>query len=138
MTTMNAVTISVGAFSFRARWETSRSPASCAALAARLPLAGKLIQARWSGEACWVPLGDLAFGVGPEQPIGSPAPGQILLYPGGISETEILIPYGPTRFACSAGAIAGNHVLTILDADHRLAELGAFVLWKGAQDIRFG
>jgi hypothetical protein len=26
----------------------------------------KLIHARWSGEACWIPLGDFKLGVGPE------------------------------------------------------------------------
>jgi len=32
-----------------------------------------------------------------------PAPGQIILYPGGISETEILLAYGGVHFACQDG-----------------------------------
>src|SRR3954454_12128106 len=41
----------------------------------------------WSGEACWIPLGSLHFGVGCENATSYPGPGQILLYPGGLSET---------------------------------------------------
>src|SRR5213082_1284093 len=54
----------------------------------------RLIHVRWSGEACWIPLGALDLGLGYENATSFPAPGQILLYPGGISETEILFPYG--------------------------------------------
>jgi hypothetical protein len=37
----------------------------------------------WSGEAVWVPLGDHDFGVSYESHSSYPAPGQIILYPGG-------------------------------------------------------
>ena len=74
----------------------------------------KIIHVRWSGEAVWIPLGDLQFGIGYEDATSYPAPGQIILFPGGISETEILIAYGPTCFASKAGQLAGNHFLTII------------------------
>ncbi|HTB44351.1 MAG TPA: DUF3830 family protein, partial [Acetobacteraceae bacterium] len=67
-----------------------------------------------------------------------PAPGQILLYPGGISETEILLAYGGVRFASKMGQLAGNHFLTIEQGGENLAALGRQVLWEGAQDIVFG
>ena len=35
----------------------------------------------------------------PENATSYPAPGQVLWYPGGISETELLFPYGGTLFA---------------------------------------
>jgi hypothetical protein len=66
-----------------------------------------------------------------------PLPGQILLYPGGVSETEILFPYGPTVFASVAGVLAGNHFITVTDGTEQFAGLGRTVQWEGAQDIVF-
>jgi hypothetical protein len=68
---------------------------------------------------------------------GFPAPGQILLYPGGVSETEILLAYGAVRFASKVGQLAGNHFLTVVDGLDQLRPLGELVLWYGAQDIEF-
>ena len=102
-----------------------------------LPLKTKLIQARWSGEAAWIPMGGLELGVGYENPTSHPAPGHLLLYPGGVSETEILFPYGATLFASKAGQLAGNHFATIVEGVERLHELGELVLLKGAQEIEF-
>lgn len=102
-----------------------------------LPLKAQLIQARWSGEAAWVPLGDLELGLEFENPTSHPSPGQLLLYPGGISETEILFPYGATLFASKVGQLAGNHFATIVEGGELLAKLGDLVLYKGAQEITF-
>jgi len=102
-----------------------------------LPLTKQLIQARWSGEAAWIPLGDLDLGLGYENHTSHPAPGHLLLYPGGISETEILFPYGATLFASKMGQLAGNHFATIHEGNERLKELGDLVLWKGGQEITF-
>jgi hypothetical protein len=131
------VRITVGTLTFLARWESEAAPRTCAAVARLLPLRGKLIQARWSGEAAWVPLGDLDLGVGFENHTSHPAPGEILFYPGGFSETEILFPYGGTLFASKMGQLAGNHFLTIIEGQERLKEVGRLVLWEGAQDIIF-
>jgi hypothetical protein len=131
------VRITVGTLTFLARWESEAAPRTCAAVARLLPLHGKLIQARWSGEAAWVPLGDLDLGVGFENHTSHPAPGEILFYPGGFSETEILFPYGGTLFASKMGQLAGNHFLTIIEGRERLKEVGRLVLWEGAQDIIF-
>ncbi len=131
------VHITVGTLTFLARWESEAAPRTCAAIARLLPLRGKLIQARWSGEAAWVPLGDLDLGVGFENHTSHPAPGEILFYPGGFSETEILFPYGGTLFASRMGQLAGNHFLTIVEGRERLKEVGRLVLWEGAQDIIF-
>jgi hypothetical protein len=102
-----------------------------------LPLEAQIIQARWSGEAAWIPFGDLELDIGYENLTSHPAPGQLLLYPGGISETEILFPYGATLFASKMGQLAGNHFATIYDGNERLKELGELVLRKGAQEITF-
>jgi hypothetical protein len=130
------VRISVGDLVFSARLEQDRAPGTVAALLRLLPLEGSLLQARWSGEAAWMPLGALDVGVSAENDTQRPAPGQILLHPTGISETEILIPYGEAVFASKAGPLRGNHVMTIVGGDGQLAELGRRVLWEGAQPIR--
>ena len=127
--------ITVGSLSFRAQLEESLAPRSCVALRALLPLHGNLLQARWSGEAAWVPLGDLETGLGVENATSYPVPGQLLLYPGGYSETEILFAYGPTCFASKLGQLAGNHVATIVEGGEALPELGRRVVWEGVQAI---
>jgi len=93
---------------------------------------------RWSGEACWIPLGDLDTGLPYENATSYPAPGHILLHAGGVSETEILLSYGPCCFASKAGQLAGNHFLTITKGLEELATLGRKTLWEGAQEIVFG
>ncbi len=132
---MSDVRITVGNLEFFARWEAARAPATCAAFRKALPVKGKMVQARWSGEAAWIPLGDLNLGIAPENPVSTPGPGQILFYPKGISETEILFPYGVTRFASVFGPLAGNHFLTLTDGIAQLETLGRRVLWEGAQQV---
>jgi hypothetical protein len=128
--------IDVGGIRFSARLEDDAAPATVAAFRGLLPLESKLIHARWSGEACWIPFGALDVGIGPENATSYPAAGELLLYPGGVSETEILFPYGPTQFASKAGVLAGNHFATIVDGGEQLRALGPRVLWQGAQPIR--
>ena len=130
--------ITAGELQFTARLEESKAPRTVAALRQLLPLGGKLVQARWSGEAAWVPLGwELDLGLGHENATAYPAPGELLLYPGGLSEVEILFPYGATSFASKMGQLAGNHFATIEDGRERLADLGEAILWRGAQDVVF-
>ena len=129
--------IAVGSLRFTARWETEAAPKTCAALRRLLPLRAQIVQARWSGEAAWVPLGELQTGLGYENHTAYPGAGQLLLYPGGISETEILFPYGSTAFASKAGPLAGNHFATIEEGRELLRELGRRVLYEGAQDVVF-
>jgi hypothetical protein len=129
--------IVAGEFRFLARLEEQAAPATVAALRGLLPLESRIIHARWSGEACWIPFGELDVGVGLENATCYPAPGHILFYPGGVSETEILFPYGSTSFASKAGQLAGNHFATVLEGVEQLPELGRRALWEGAQPIRF-
>jgi len=129
--------IAAGEFEFVGRLEEESAPATVAAFRRLLPLESRIIHVRWSGEACWIPFGELDVGVGPEDPTCYPAPGQVLLYPGGVSETEILIAYGPTAFASKAGLLAGNHFATVVEGLENLPTLGRKTLWEGAQPIRF-
>ena len=132
---MSDVTITSGSFRFAARFETEAAPRTCEAFFKLLPFTNRLVHVRWSGEAVWVPLGDLALGVPLENATSYPSPGQVLLYPGGVSETEILISYGATCFASKTGQLAGNHFLTIVSGIEHLRSLGAAALWQGAQPL---
>ena len=85
---MSDLIITAGPFRFKARLETAKAPRSCAAFRKLLPFKENLLHVRWSGESTWVPLGDLDVAVGPENATVYPLPGEILLYPGGVSETE--------------------------------------------------
>lgn len=129
--------IVIGEQEFTARLEREKSPATCAAFEAAMPFASQVVHVRWSGEAVWIPLGERDFEVGYEHATAYPAPGQILLYPKGRSETEILIAYGCVHFASMAGTLAGNHFASITGGLDRLREIGVSVLWEGAKPIRF-
>jgi len=113
------------------------APRTVAAFRALLPYRQRLIHVRWSGEACWIPLGDFRLGVDLENATSHPSAGDVLFYPGGLSETELLIAYGACRFSSRVGQLAGNHFMTVVDAGAALRELGRIVLWHGAQDVLF-
>lgn len=134
---MTELTIKAGPFTFGARLEEALAPKTCASFLARLPFESQVVHVRWSGEGVWIPLGDMDFAVGYENHTSYPAPGQIILYPGGISETEILLAYGGVQFACKMGQLAGNHFITITSGAENLAALGKMALWQGAQTIVF-
>ena len=134
---MNVVNIRIGDDLFAGRLQSDLAPATCARFRALLPLSEKLIHVRWSGEGCWIPLGDLNLPLPLESPISSPRPGEFILYPGGISETEILLAYGDVRFACKKGELVGNPFLIITEGVDHLAEIGRAILWQGAREIRF-
>jgi hypothetical protein len=131
------IRITAAQFIFTAQLEEGRAPQTCAAFRRLLPYRQQLIQARWSGEACWIPLGDFQLSVPNENMTSYPSKGEILFYPGGFSETEILFPYGSTRFASKVGQLAGNHFLTVVEGSDHLPELGHLCLWQGAQPILF-
>jgi hypothetical protein len=134
---VTSLKITIAGMAFDGKLEAEKAPQTCAAFAARLPFESKVVHVRWSGEAVWIPLGDLDFGVGYENHTSFPSPGQILLYPGGISETEILLAYGGVHFASKMGQLAGNHFITLTSGLDLLPEIGKRALWQGAQDIRF-
>jgi hypothetical protein len=101
-----------------------------------LPIVANTVHARWSGEAIWVQVNERIAHVPPENATSHPAVGELLFYPGGLSEKEILIPYGPCRFASKAGTLAGNHFATIETGAEELARVGLAVLWEGAKEIK--
>lgn len=134
---MSQLIVHAGDFTFQARFEEHLAPKTCAAFRRAMPFESEAIHVRWSGEGVWMPLGDHDFGVSYENHTSYPAPGQIILYPGGISETEILLAYGGVHFASKMGQLAGNHFITLTSGLEYLPTFGKTVLWKGAQKIRF-
>jgi hypothetical protein len=134
---MDRISVSIGGERFTARFQDDLAPATCAWFRSLLPWQEKMIHVRWSGEACWIPLGDLDPRLGFENATSHPRPGEIILYPGGISETEILIGYGGVSFASKAGQLAGNPFLIITEKHDRLAEIGREILWQGAREVLF-
>ena len=133
---MSSLRIAAGPFTFEARFETGLAPKTCDIFRRLLPYRQRVIHVRWSGEAVWIPLGETDLGVPVENQTSYPAPGQMILYPGGISETEILLAYGGVCFASKMGQLAGNHFITITSPLDDLPKLGKMVLWEGAQAIR--
>jgi hypothetical protein len=131
------LTIAAGGFEFAAELMEEDAPRTVAAFRAMLPLDSRIIHVRWSGEGGWIPWGDLDLGLGPENATRYPSPGELILYPGGVSETELLLAYGYVAFASKAGALAGNHFATIRSGNENLRALGKQMLWEGAQEIRF-
>jgi hypothetical protein len=129
--------ITTGGVRFVARLEDEAAPQTIAAFRRLLPLDSRVIHVRWSGESMWIPFGDLDVGIGPENATRFPNPGELLLYPGDVSETELLFPYGHVAFGSKAGPLAGNHFATVVEGGESLRELGLKCLWEGAQEISF-
>jgi hypothetical protein len=134
----STVNITVGSrFKFVAEFQEKLAPKTCVAFRKLLPYKQKLVHCRWSGEGCWIPLGEFKLDVGYENHTSHPAPGEILWYPGGFSETELIFAYGDVLFASKVGQLAGNHFLTVVTGAEQLSEMGRTVLYHGAQDIVF-
>ena len=134
---MSEIRVNAGPYSFLGRFETENAPNTVAAFRNHMPFKSKIVHVRWSGEGVWMPLGDLDFGVGFENNTCYPSAGQIILYPGGVSETEILLAYGYVNFASKAGQLSGNHFITLTEGLENLYTLGRKTLYEGAQDILF-
>jgi hypothetical protein len=134
---MADLAIRVGEQEFRARWEDG-APRTRQALLPWLPIRSRLIHCKWSGESTWIPFGDRRPDVGFENHTSHPAPGDLLIYTGEMSECEILFPYGACSFSSRVGQLAGNHFATLIPDEgwlDRLREVGRRVLWEGAQEI---
>ena len=134
---MADLTIRVGEFEFSADWHPD-APMTREALQAWLPIRSRLIHCKWSGESTWIPFGEQRPDVGYENHTSHPAPGDLLIYTGDISECEILFPYGACSFSSRVGQLAGNHFATLTSGREHLAEVGRRVLWEGAQEIEIG
>jgi hypothetical protein len=126
----------IGEYKFKAETHQEKAPETCEKIKEALPIVGKAIQARWSGEAAWVKMDSYNIEVPLENHTSYPNKGELLYYPGGISEKEILIPYGSAKFASKVGLLPGNHFATIVEGLEQIEELGREILWNGSQNLR--
>jgi hypothetical protein len=131
---MGSVRVSVGDLHFSGHW-IAEAPRTVEVIRSLLPIDRELVHCRWSGEGCWIPFGEDYLDLGPENATSHPAPGQLIVYPGGISECEILLAYGSVDFSSKVGQLWGNQFLTLTDGLEQLPEVGRRVLWQGAQPI---
>jgi len=129
--------IEIDGYKFDAVFEEIISPNTCEVFRKVIPFEAQVVHVRWSGEGMWIPLGEMDFAVKLEDATSYPTPGQVLLYPKGKSETEILIAYGCVHFASKAGSLAGNHFATITSDLEKLKEIGVSTLWEGSKSIIF-
>ena len=124
--------------SFEVELQISKAQKTVEAFLKLLPYESKTIHARWSGEAMWIPLPKNLM---PEVTVlenqtSYPSRGEILYYPGFVSEKEILIPYGAAIFSSRVGMLPGTHFATIKNSqDKLLEEIGKRVLWEGAKKV---
>jgi len=132
---MSCVRIQSGNYEFIGHLHEEAAPETCNVFRTMLPMRSKFIHVRWSGEGIWIPFGELRTGLQLENHISHPAKGEMLFYPGGVSEMELILSYGRCCFASQYGQLPGNHFLTIVDGLEKLDEFGKKVLWEGAQEI---
>lgn len=132
---MSKVRIKSGEYEFVGQLHTDKAPDTCKVFLSMLPMRSKFIHVRWSGEGIWIPFGELRTGLQLENHISHPAKGEMLFYPGGVSEMELILSYGRCCFASQYGQLPGNHFLTIVKGLEKLDEFGKKVLWEGAQAI---
>lgn len=132
------IKITSGEYVFSAVLEEELAPNTCEIFKKMLPFTNEIIHVRWSGEGVWVPMGETRIeNLDYENHTSHPSKGEILFYPGGISEMEVMIAYGSCCFASKMGQLAGNHFVSITDNLDKLYELGRKVLYEGAQEIKF-
>jgi hypothetical protein len=133
---LSKIILDIDGEEFSADLLPDRAPKTIEALLKLLPYRSKTIHARFSGEAIWIPLPpDFPVNVPLENQTSYPSKGELLYYPGFVSEKEVLIPYGATVFSSRVGQLPGNHFATIADKLDDLSEMGKRVLWEGAKNI---
>lgn len=89
---MTIIQIKAGSYLFKGKLEQELAPKTCAKFMELLPYQQKVIHSRWSGEAVWIPLGDLDLGLDFENHSSHPSRGDILLYPGVTVKPSFCLP----------------------------------------------
>ena len=104
---MTKVMLTCGDYQFFARLEEEKAPRTCAIFKKMLPIEDRLIHVRWSGEGMWIPMGDTRWeGLDFENHTSYPSKGELLIYPGGISEMDD--PGLWRRVLCQQGGTVGG------------------------------
>ena len=90
---MTKLRITAGPFTFDAQFESAAAPKTCEIFRRLLPYENKIIHVRWSGEAVWIPLGDLDLGLPLENHTSYPAPCHKTMRPssGNLSSLDVIV-----------------------------------------------
>ena len=80
--------ITIGEYVFKARLHVDEAPVTCDRLLSVMPITGRVIQARWSGEAVWLQMDPYGVEAPLENQTSHPGRGELLYYPGGVSEKD--------------------------------------------------
>ena len=113
--------ITAGGFSFTARFEEDAAPETVAASAACSRSTRRSSTSAGRARAGGSRWATSTSASGRRTPRSYPSPGELIFYPGGVSETELLLAYGYVAFASKAGALAGNHFATIVSGQREPA-----------------
>lgn len=106
---MGELKIQAGAYQFEAKLEEALAPRTCATFLSLLPYKQKIIHVRWSGEACWIPLGELDLGLTFENHTSFPAPAKSLFIQAASAKRKF---YSPTAAFTLRARSASLRVIT--------------------------
>ncbi|MGW8178334.1 MAG: DUF3830 family protein, partial [bacterium] len=74
------IKVTIGNFVFKIKLHQDKAPETCRHLLEKMPITGKAIQARWSGEAAWLQMDPYGIEAPQENATSYPGPGQLLYY----------------------------------------------------------
>ena len=131
------LSITAGGFTFVARLEEEDAPETVAAFRRLLPLESRIIHVRWSGEAGWIPFGDLDLGLGPENATCYPTRARSSSTRAASRRRRSCSPTATSTSPRRPASSPGNHFATIVEGTENLRALGKSFLWEGAQEIVF-
>ena len=133
---MTELKFKIGKEELKAVLEEEKAPLTCEFFKKMLPIKNKIIHVRWSGEAVWTFRTEIQkqdFLLKMQRHIRKL--GEMVLYPGGVSETEMMLAYGCCHFGSKAGELAGNHFLTVTEGKEKLMDIGREILYNGAETV---
>jgi len=118
--------INIGEHVFKAKLHTEKAPETCRLLTEKMPITGKAIQARWSGEAVWLQMDPYRVEA-PQENATSCARSQRE------RDTDtIWVRYIREQVR----VVTGKSLCYHREGVELLEKMGETVLWKGAQDIK--
>ena len=95
---MTILRIKAGSYQFDAQTEDALAPKTCAKFLSLLPYRQQIIHVRWSGEGCWIPLGEFDFGLGYENRPAIPPQARSFFIPAASAKRKFCSLMARSRF----------------------------------------